>query len=1005
MSKSGKKSKFSRWFSSLPRWRKLLYCVISSTLVAVIIATSVLAILGRLDDTVDIITNKYVPKKAEDPYITVNAGNTPKYPTDIEVDPVGATLIAGYLRNGTDFDAESDDFKSRIDSAIASAEKSGLNTLIVPLNDGGKAIYGGQNDALDYIINAAQKKSIAVYGEFSLLAKEKGRYLISDDEDITTVTAEINRLVSTYALSGITITDYYTSLGEADYPAYVKSGSGMGFDAFLRDRLANAVDKIGSSVKEINSGIVFGITADAIWASADTVEGGIECKGDVFESLSDGHADTVLWLNKNYADCVFVSIPHSTRDANTPFGTVAEWWANMLGGRTRINFTLAAYNIGSGEIWDSPNQMADQLASIPSFTANGYVFDSIKNLVEDKTGNIKNAIEYLNSSDAMGVKELSFTSVYSNKFTTYSRNLSFTGASDPEHELTMNGESVKRTARGYFSFNVTLKEGENTFTFTHKDKTRVFTVTYESIIIKRVAPKADQTLNGNSVISVSVTARSGSTVTASLNGKTVKLAQIGAQDNDSAIKQEFFDFTGVFVLPEAKEKAQNLGPIEFYASCGSLYDNAKGGNITIRSKSNNVTSGGGNYQSGYGIQVGVGTRYVAEVTAPQAETLDGSLIDERSRPTNAYLPAGTIDYCSENEIIFYNSSTSDNASFRQLDYGKRVYSDSVSVFKATLPETNSITLKSTESTGRHTVMTFDTNWKAPFNVTLSSQHYENPYKPNSMPDYTIDEATYSYIDIEFCYTVSAQGKIILDNNPVFSKGEWIKSGGNYVLRLHLKETGKFYGWTAQYNENNQLEFYFLNPAKISSANNAYGYRLDGVVIMLDPGHGGKSDPGAVGSNEQNTEAVLNLFLAKKIQRELENIGATVIMTHTTNELFTLYERNKLSNEVKPDIFISIHRNGSSSTSAEGYSNFYFHPFSKQLAQAVYNRTVDAFYDRRGCQYYPFYVTRISCCPAILTENGFMTNALDFARIQTDSHNEVNAYLTVQGIVDYFVSIQ
>lgn len=1005
MSKHGKLSKISKWFSSLPKWRKLLYCGLSTLLCAAIIATSVLAVLGKLGDTIDVITGKYVPQKTEDPYIAVNAGNTPKYPTDVEADPIGATLLAAYLRNGTDFDTKSDKWKSQIDSAVSAAADYGLNTLIVPLNENGKVIFGGENDPLTYIINAAQKQSLAVYGEYSLLAKDGGRYLISSDEDINAISGTIENILSSYSLSGLLISDYYTQIGDGDYSAYVKSGSGMGFDAYLRDRLAAAVDKIGSSVRQINGGIVFGITADAIWASADNAEGGIDCKKDVFESLTDGHADTVLWLSRSYADCVFVSIPYTTRDADTPFGAVAQWWTNMLGGKTQLNFTLTAYNVGSGETWDSPTQLADQLASIPLLMANGYAFDSISSMTGDKTGNTANAVKYLSDHEAMGIKELSFTSVYSSKFTTNSKNLSFTGASDPDYELTMNGETVKRTAKGYFSFNVTLSEGENTFTFEHKGEKRAFYVTYEAIIIKRIAPRADQSLSGNSVISVSATARSGSIVTATLNGKTIKLSQVGSENNDTAIKQEFFDYTGVFTLPQSKDTAQNLGHIEFNASCGSLSDSATGGNITVRAKGDITPSSGGSYQSGYGIQVGVGSRYVAEVVSQQAETLDGSLIDERSRPTNAYLPAGTVDYCSENDIVYYNSSTGDNTYFRKLDYGKRVYSDSVSVFKATLPETNSITLKSTEISDRHTVMTFDTQWKAPFNVTLSPQSYKDPYKPNSMPDYTVDEVTYKYIDIEFCYTVSAQGKVVLDGNPVFSKGEWIKSGGNYVLRLYLKKEGAFYGWTAQYNEQNQLEFYFLNPAKISAASNSYGYRLDGVVIMLDPGHGGKSDPGAVGSNDTNTEAVLNLYLAKKIQRELENIGATVVITHTTNEIFKLAERNKLSNEVKPDIFISIHRNGSSSTSAEGYSDFYFHPYSKALAQAVYNRTVNAFYDRRGCNYYPFYVTRISCCPAILTENGFMTNALDFARIQTDAHNETNAYLTVQGIVDYFVSIQ
>ncbi len=1005
MLKPKNKPKIIKRFMELAKWKRILFCSLSLILVLLIATVSSLAVLGRLDEAIDIITGKYVPKKATDPYITVNAGNTSKSPVDFEVDPVSTTLLAGYLRNGSDYDFDGDKWQSEIDSALASAEKRGFNTLIVPVNANGKKIYGGDKDALDYILSAAAKKSLSVFAEYSLLTKADGsRYLISDNQSISEMSDEVKQFVGKYAVNGIVFSDYYTTNGADDYSEYIKSGSGMGFDAYLRDRLTSAIDRISGSVKSVRADLTVGIAADAIWATDSSAVGGIECDKNVFEALTDGHADTVLWLEKRFADCVFVSIPHSTRDSAVPFGNVAKWWTAMLGGKTRLNFTLAAYNLGSGESWDSPTQLADQLASVPDLTASGYAFDSIISLDSDKTGNADNAVNYLRTHEAMGVKELYFTSVYSNKFTTYSKNLSFTGASDPEFELKMNGETVKRTANGYFSFNEVLVNGKNTFVFEHKGATRTFEITYETIVIKRVSPAANQQLAGNSVISVSVTARSGSKVTATLDGKTITLNRIGTENNDSAIKQEFFDYTGVFTLPAARDKAQELGAIEFSAVCGSVTESKTGGKITVRAKGDTTASSGGNYQSGYGIEVGVGTRYVAEVITQQAETLDGDLIDERSRPTNAYLPAGTVDYCSENDIVFYNSSSGSNTSFRKLDYGKRVYSDSVAVFKAALPETNSIDLKSTEIVDRHTVMTFDVQWKAPFNVTLAPQDYKEPYKANDRPDYTVSSATFNYIDIEFCYAVSAQGEIKLDNNPVFLKGEWIKNGSNYVLRLHLKKAGAFYGWTAQYNENNQLEFYFLNPAKITSYYGGYGWRLDGVVIMLDPGHGGR-DPGAVGSNETNTEAVLNLFLAKKIQRELENMGATVVLTRTANTYLSLADRNKMANEVKPDIFISVHRNASTSTSAEGYSNFYFHPFSQSLAKSVYDRTVLAFYDQRDYNYYPFYVTRISCCPSILTENGFMSNALDFARIQSDAHNETNAYYTILGIVDYFVSIQ
>ena len=117
------------------------------------------------------------------------------------------------------------------------------------------------------------------------------------------------------------------------------------------------------------------------------------------------------------------------------------------------------------------------------------------------------------------------------------------------------------------------------------------------------------------------------------------------------------------------------------------------------------------------------------------------------------------------------------------------------------------------------------------------------------------------------------------------------------------------------------------------------------------------------------------------------------------------ERNLITQKEKPDLFISIHRNSSSSSKAKGYEDYYFYPFSKPLCDAVYNRSVENFTDGRGVQYYPFYVTRVSCCPAILTENGFMSNSADLEMIKTDYHNERMAVSITQGIVDYLASIQ
>jgi hypothetical protein len=53
--------------------------------------------------------------------------------------------------------------------------------------------------------------------------------------------------------------------------------------------------------------------------------------------------------------------------------------------------------------------------------------------------------------------------------------------------------------------------------------------------------------------------------------------------------------------------------------------------------------------------------------------------------------------------------------------------------------------------------------------------------------------------------------LINDNNPLFSSAQIIKNKNDCTLRLHLKNKGKFYGWSAEYDETGRLVFKFLHP--------------------------------------------------------------------------------------------------------------------------------------------------------------------------------------------------
>ncbi len=894
-------------------------------------------------------------------------------------------VLGGYITAGVDFELDAD-AKTQIDGHIDNAQKSGYNCIVMPVLTEKGALYNSGRfkaadaDLLSYTVSSAHKKGVLVYASIDPTRSPKGSYDISAGDTLTYSCAEMGNLCS-LGVDGIVL-ESPDLTDNPTYSAYAKSGSGEGYESYKQQALFNFVRSLCTEVRKSGYGVCIGI------------------------SLPATEFDLALnWAKRGATDFTLVTDIPFEAEGEQGYKALSQKWIDAFNGIKPLYFMLNSKGAQSGEV-DQYNVML-QCEQYVSLGNNGMLADSLSALANlDK---LKEVLSKVND-ESFGIKALSITSPSSANFTTYSDSVSFVGASDPNYPLTVNGKDVERTETGYFSLDFKLSNGKNTFTFKHKDTTKVYTVNYKNINIRSIYPSGEQWCDGDVEITVSAVAKNGAKLWARIGDEVKEMNVTGGATNDKA--DVFATYTATFITPQAQDVPVEMGTLIITSKIGNSEETKSGGKLIVRAKKTEAESIVSRpaqqvYESGYGIIVGQGDRYVAEVAVSQTETLDIiSPLDERSRPTNAYLPQGTVDYCSDKDSVFFNPESGKDVKFRNLDYGKRVYSDeNIKIFKAILPETNTITAVNTEDNGRHTVITFDTAWKAPFNVTLAPQQYKAPNLTDRRPDYSVSELTYEYLDIEFCYTQSAQGRVDVENSPIFSRAEWIKGDrGYYVLRLWLKQKGKFYGWTAEYNEQNQLQFYFLDPVQITPSTNYYGYSLEGVKIVVDPGHGGVQ-PGAVGSSKQYTEAVLNLILSRKLQRELESLGATVVMTRTTDVDITLEERNLITQKEKPDLFISIHRNSSASSKANGYEDYYFYPFSKPLCDAVYSRSVENFTEGRGVQYYPFYVTRVSCCPAILTENGFMSNSGDLEMIKTDYHNERMAVAITQGIIDYLATIQ
>lgn len=600
--------------------------------------------------------------------------------------------------------------------------------------------------------------------------------------------------------------------------------------------------------------------------------------------------------------------------------------------------------------------------------------------------------------------ELNILSPETESFKTEDSSFTFQGTVSGNSALLLNGEKILPDKEQHFEKKVELQYGDNTFFFTLGSISKTFHIHRRYIVLSDFTPNTSKTYSAGAKMDVSATARQGATVTATFNGKTITLTQ------SANTKDGFATFIGSFTMPSGHYVDQNLGKIMFKASHNGWSESFSSENITCKRENTVVDSNPSVTPSG-GPYINVGSGIICEVVDYQAETFNGKDTTDKSRPYNNYLPAGTVDYCSS--VLRPLSGKQQLVTLRcgrQVYTTKRrsPYTDYYTVTKqyvGTLPDHNELNVSAFEIDGHHTILTLDTMWKAPFLFELGSQTYNS--------DFSVSNITFSYVDIRFCYATIFEGDIVIGvDHPLFSSVQVIKNESDYILRLHLKKQGAFYGWDAYYDENDQLCFAFLNPTKVEAAETEYGADLSGIVILIDVGHGGSTDPGTSGlGSSEDCEKKWNLILAKAIRDELENLGATVYMTRTDDTGMADTAKMKMLQDLKPDYCIAIHHDGNSTSSLNGFGSFYYHAYSKAAAEFMKNANASLtvggskVYKNTNLRWHYYFMGRCSVCPVVLAENGYMTNWHDFNNITNMTVNNAKAKAITKGIVDYFLSIQ
>ncbi len=182
-------------------------------------------------------------------------------------------------------------------------------------------------------------------------------------------------------------------------------------------------------------------------------------------------------------------------------------------------------------------------------------------------------------------------------------------------------------------------------------------------------------------------------------------------------------------------------------------------------------------------------------------------------------------------------------------------------------------------------------------------------------------------------------------------------------------------------------------------------------VVIDAGHGG-FDSGKVGINGV-LEKDINLAIARKLQKKLEQAGIQTIMTREEDEgLYDSGEENKKQQDMKrrcstinesgADLAVSIHQNSYTQESVCGPQVFYYETSAKgkelaETLQETLNQNLQIARPRAIKANDTYYILRKTEIPTVIVECGFLSNTEEADKLTQEAYQESVAQAICEGI--------
>jgi N-acetylmuramoyl-L-alanine amidase len=547
----------------------------------------------------------------------------------------------------------------------------------------------------------------------------------------------------------------------------------------------------------------------------------------------------------------------------------------------------------------------------------------------------------------------------SNEHETSADRIFLIGTAPPDGDVTVNGDVIERSPAGHFAPSIPLALGRNTVTLRHGEDTLTLTINRVSAVPTvdgvgfaegSLTPAADWVRQPGEHLCLEAIAPENSTVSVTLGNQTLPLQpmpQLVALPSNLAVLTADNDPIPYIAIPyqacAIAPDAGNLGSPQYTLSLnGETLTQSAPGQIII--------------QNAAAFQV-------AEVTAAAGTARTGpSTTYSRLTP----LPTGT-----------QATVTGRDGDWLRLDYGAWIRASEVTVRPSAVPVRSHIRSLQAQARGDRTEVLFPLEMPVPISV----------------------QQTANTLTLSLHNATAQTDTIWLDDDPVIERLDWSQpQPGRIDYRFTLK-TNQPWGYTLSYRGTTLVLSLRHPPVRTGDR------PLDGIAILLDPGHGSDADLGARGPTGHPEKDVV-LRVSQLVRDELEARGATVIMTREGDEDLWPHERVEVIDATEPAIALSIHYNAlpdnGDAMNTAGIGTFWYHAQAHDLSVFLHNYLVETL-DRPsyGVFWNNLALTRPSIAPSVLLELGFMINPYEFEWIIDANEQQRLAAALADGITRWF----